>query len=666
MNQPGNKYLCATQRGMNGLALLLWGWQSGFIFYACIMAILVELPGFISWRIHIRDSEFNHISDISSIIFFLVVVYVFMTRSYQGIFTILSLLPFLLYLIFISQKYSTDEMIKPSALFISMRRLETNEFEDINTGIDLSYPYLFLCIISASAGNKQPVLFYLFIVLIIVWTLWSLRPKYARPFIWFVLIVIAGSGGYAGQVGIQKLQTIAESTFLQWFDHFMWRSRDPKRASTAIGTLGKLKLSDRILVRINLHNRRLTEPLLLRESSYLSYSYGIWTNFQNTFYVIDPSAGGKQYILNPATDNSDSFTISFYLDDEIAIIPAPLGTTSIANIKASEIQYSPYGPISMELNPGWVRYDVIANNQVINDAPPDNDDLDIPEIYRKELDGLVTRLGLHALGQEEKIQAVKRYFANNFTYSLTQKERYPRGKYLTKFLFETKKGHCEYFATATTLLLRAAGIPARYIVGYSVHEYSQLENQYIARARDAHSWVLAYANDRWQVVDTTPAIWATLESEDISIIEPLVDIWSWIAYRVATWDMTSSESGKTNVLIWLLVPVLLLYLWKGFIKPRMDASGNNKPVAGITDDCRISHPGFYKLMRELEKRYGERKTGETLMMWITRLEKNRHKIGINNLLKLFYQYRYDPEGLQPDEESELNSQTDSLLTKMNT
>jgi protein-glutamine gamma-glutamyltransferase len=660
-----NKYLTATRPGMNGLGLLLWGWQCDFIIYAILMAVLVEIPRFISWRIQIKDNEFNYISDLSAIIFFLTVVYVFMTRSYPGIFTILSILPFLLFLVFLSQIYSTLGMIKPGALFISMRRLDTNEFQDINTGIDLSYPYLFLCLVSASAGNKLPIIFYIFIVLLITWTLWSLRPRHTRMFVWLFLFMIAGSSGYAGQIGIQKLQSIAESTFLQWFDQFMWRSRDPKRTNTAIGTLGKLKLSDRIMVRIKTRNRKLTEPLLLRESSYLSYGYGIWTNFQNTFQVIDPAAGGKQWILNPATDNSDTLTISFYLDDEIAIIPAPLGTTSISNVNASEIEYSPYGSISMELNPGWVIYDVTASNGIITDAAPDKDDLELPAIYKKELNELVQRLGLQELDPAEKVRKIKQFFADNFTYSLTQKERYPRGKYLTKFLFETKKGHCEYYATATALILRAAGIPSRYIVGYSVQEYSKLEDQYIARARDAHSWVLAYVKDKWQIVDTTPAVWAALESEEASIIEPLIDFWSWLAYMVATWDTKNSESGKTSTFIWLLVPVLLFYLWKMFIRPRMGASGDSKLAAKKPDTYQILHANFYKLLQALEKQYGERKPGETLLMWIARLEKNHHSLGCNSLLILYYRYRYDPAGLQPDEENELNSLADTLLAKMN-
>ena len=665
MDKPGNKYLCATQKGMNGLGLLLWGWQCDFMIYACLMALLVELPSFISWRIEIKDNEFNHISDISSIIFFMVIVYVFMTRSYQGIFTILSLLPFLLFLIFLSQIYSTLGMIKPGALFISMRRLDTNEYGDNNTGIDLSYPYLFLCLISASAGNRQPIIFYLFIVLLITWTLWSLRPKHARIFIWMALLIIAGTGGYAGQVGIQKLQTIAESTFLQWFDQFMWRSRDPKRTNTAIGTLGKLKLSDRIMVRIKSHNRKLTGPLLLRESSYLSYGYGIWTNFQNTFQVIDPALVGKQWILNPAKDDPYTLTISFYLDDEVAIIPVPYGATSISNVNAIEIQHSPYGSVSMELNPGWVKYDVTASNGIIADAPPDKDDLEIPEFYNKELGGLVTRLGLQALEPAEKIRRIEQYFADNFTYSLTQKQRYPRGKYLTKFLFETKKGHCEFFATATALLLRAAGIPSRYTVGYSVQEYSELERQYIARARDAHSWVQAYVNGKWQIVDTTPAVWATLDSEDASIIEPLIDFWSWLSYTTATWDLKNSESGRTGIFIWILVPVLLFYLWKMFIRPRIGATIDNRLAANMPENYQIAHANLYKLLRTMEKQYGERQPGETLLMWITRLEKNNHNFGIYKLLNLYYRYRYDPAGLQPDEESELNSQAILLLAKLN-
>lgn len=61
---------------------------------------------------------------------------------------------------------------------------------------------------------------------------------------------------------------------------------------------------------------------------------------------------------------------------------------------------------------------------------------------------------------------------------------------LSTFLLKNRSGHCEYFATATTLLLREVGIPARYAIGFSVSEFSPLENQFIVRGRDSHAWTL--------------------------------------------------------------------------------------------------------------------------------------------------------------------------------
>src|SRR5205807_1199702 len=83
-------------------------------------------------------------------------------------------------------------------------------------------------------------------------------------------------------------------------------------------------------------------------------------------------------------------------------------------------------------------------------------------------------------------------------YSTWKGERPRKESALEEFLLNSRAGHCEYFATATTLLLRAAGVPARYAVGFSVQEWSRLEQRYIVRARHAHSWTLAYVNGGWR------------------------------------------------------------------------------------------------------------------------------------------------------------------------
>ena len=664
INKSGNVLFPPAPPFLTGSTLMIWGWQCDFIFYALAMAVLLESARFVHWRTPINDKEFNHISDLSSVIFLIVVVYVFATRSYHGIFTILSLLPFLLYLLILTQTWSVQGNIKPGTLFISMRKTNPDNPDSNNFGIDLSFPYLIVCLIAASAGNQQENLFFVFVIILVAWTLWSLRPQHARKYVWLSLMLISIATAYAGQAGLYRLQHYTEATFLQWFEQFMWRSRDPNRTTTAIGSLGKLKLSDRIMVRVDTRGKKLDSPLYLREASYNNYAYGVWTNFQHTLRLIDPVPAGRHWIINENITADERVTISFHLDEEKAIIPVPMGLGSISKVSAIEIEHSPYGALSMELNPGWVKYDAIFNGTQVDDALPGKDELEIPPVYKKELLELADQLGLDIQSPAQRIETVKRFFADNFEYSLTQTERYPRGKYLSKFIFETRKGHCEYFATATALLLRAAQVPTRYVVGYAVDEYSPLEGRYIGRARHVHSWVVAYVDNQWQMIDTTPPVWSPLEAMDRSFIEPLVDLWSWISYKLSTWGTDDADSDTTSILYWLLVPVLLYFLWRMFIKDRVQ---NTK--LRVKDKQMIIHragidSAFYQLLAALEARYVPRKTGETISAWLAKIEKNIQVAELRELLILHYRYRFDPAGLDSTEKQILESKVKEQLATL--
>ncbi|MEO8377366.1 MAG: DUF3488 and transglutaminase-like domain-containing protein, partial [Candidatus Sumerlaeota bacterium] len=81
-----------------------------------------------------------------------------------------------------------------------------------------------------------------------------------------------------------------------------------------------------------------------------------------------------------------------------------------------------------------------------------------------------------------------------------------RPDHLTRFLTVEKAGHCEYFATAMTLMLRAKGIPSRIVNGYATDEWVQSSGgYYIVRQEHAHSWVEAYFNNvGWMTFDPTP------------------------------------------------------------------------------------------------------------------------------------------------------------------
>ncbi len=72
------------------------------------------------------------------------------------------------------------------------------------------------------------------------------------------------------------------------------------------------------------------------------------------------------------------------------------------------------------------------------------------------------------------------------------------------FLFETKKGHCEYFASALVIMLRTLDIPARVVTGFLAHNQNPLTDYYEVRALDGHAWVEAYVDDiGWMVLEPT-------------------------------------------------------------------------------------------------------------------------------------------------------------------
>lgn len=72
------------------------------------------------------------------------------------------------------------------------------------------------------------------------------------------------------------------------------------------------------------------------------------------------------------------------------------------------------------------------------------------------------------------------------------------------FLRVHKRGHCELFASAMALLARSIGIPTRIAVGYRVDEVNPITGLTVVRDRNAHSWVEAWVDDRWESFDPTP------------------------------------------------------------------------------------------------------------------------------------------------------------------
>jgi transglutaminase-like putative cysteine protease len=76
-----------------------------------------------------------------------------------------------------------------------------------------------------------------------------------------------------------------------------------------------------------------------------------------------------------------------------------------------------------------------------------------------------------------------------------------------EFLFSTRKGFCEHYASAFTVVMRAAGVPARVVTGYQGGEFNPLGGYLIVRQSDAHAWAEVWIRDRgWLRVDPTAAV----------------------------------------------------------------------------------------------------------------------------------------------------------------
>lgn len=639
-------------------ALLLWGWQTGFLLFAIPMLVILELTHWIRWRWPVTDKEFNLLADVSGLGFFIVVVYIFTSEGARGIFVILSVMPFVLFPLVIVQYYSDRGRVGLASLFVSLRRLDPVTTPEAGAEIDLSLPYLLLCIISASSGNIRTDWFYILVFLLLSIILWFFRPTRYPIATWVGMLLLAFSLGYATQEGLRDLQRALESTLIGMFDQFMWRYRDPERATTAIGTIGRLKLSDRVVIRVK-PDEELQGTLLLHEASYQRYNYGVWSNTISEYTVIDPELDGS--IVLDTTAPERSAVISNFMPREVGVIPLPHGSTRISDVVAVEVNRNQYNTIKMEIREGWIDYRVDYQGQ-IRDSTPEPEDLDIPDPFREDFNRLVNDLGLDGLPPDLVLARVKSFFNDDFTYSLNQRGRYPRGRYLHNFLFNEQSGHCEYFATSTVMLLRAAGIPARYAVGYAIDEYSKLEGQYVARSRDAHSWAMAYIDGNWQVVDTTPSVWAAYEDANASSLEPLMDLLGWISYRISvfqTRDELEQEEANYN-LLYLLIPLLLILAWRLFFKERIRRKdGISGPPLEIYRQGTDSH--FYALVGALNQAGYIRRKGESPAVWLKRVNEVLHIEGLDQVLALHYRYRFDPAVQQQAIKQELQIRVESIL-----
>jgi len=251
------------------------------------------------------------------------------------------------------------------------------------------------------------------------------------------------------------------------------------------------------------------------------------------------------------------------LDDETGLLFAPLHSAAIVPEQAHPVDWAAPtdGPLRTPPNDtSPLTYDVSEGKSGLLDAPPTPAelvrDLAVPPDVDRRVTDLARKVTAGHAAPQAKIDAIVRFLGTNNQYSLTVNPG--SGEPISNFVLQHKSAHCEYFASAAVVMLRAAGVPTRYVSGYYAHE-SDGRGWALVRQRDAHAWAESWsAGTGWVTVDATPG-----NGRPDVLAGPIPLYWrAWetlqdILGAIRNWAVTASWTQKGTVFFLLVLGLLV-------------------------------------------------------------------------------------------------------------
>ena len=677
-------------------ALLFWGWQTDFFKEGLLLALILESARLTPARWEFSDDDFARLWTFCTLLFLGTAVYAFTANegpahlvtffenptpsntsaagnaNAQAAAAFFRWLPLTFFLFVAAQTFSTRASIPLNTIDLILRLRWKRDARlgrplPPPRGVNVAYPYFAICLFSASihepAANTQ---YFWGVCALLVWALWTQRSPRFGILIWTGALLLAVLLGFGGQYGIIQLTGYFGRMNPQWLSQFLHRQKDQSQSRTAIGSIGQLKLSGKIVIRL--------EPLIgpapeyLREASYRQYHQPTWLagRSREDFDPVVADVNTSTWRLLPGKTNTSAVQIGCYLEGGSDLLPLPEDCGQLDNLQAYSLRKNSAGAVRAE-GPGVLVFDALFGPGPMIDSPPDGSDLNVPGDEMEALDKVISELHFGNTNLTPRLRVVNNFFQDKFTYTLWQQRPRPAGTnetQLGRFLLKTRAGHCEYFATATVLLLRELKIPARYAVGFSVHEKSG--SGYVVRLRDAHAWCLVWnqTTRTWQDFDTTPAVWMKEEAGRQSAFEWLSDAWSWIKFQ-----FTKFRWGQTHLrkyILMALVPVLLVLLFQIIFRQkrhRHRAAAAELPAVWPGLDSE-----FYLIEKQLAARGVPRQANEPLADWLERTAAAPALAGLRQplreLLRLHYRCRFDPPGLNAEDREGLRRGARAVLAAL--
>jgi len=685
-------------------ALLFWGWQSHWLVVGALAGAVLEASRQVKSRWDLEDVDFNRIWSLCFLVTAALVGY-YITTSDQGggigrfihraparngsdttPLTAFRWLPLTCFPFIAAQVYNLRPSVPLTAVSLVLRlRRRRGEASLAGHYLDISYGYFIICVFAAGIHQNNATHSYLWgQALLILWALWKLRTRRFGTFYWAAAMVTVMALGLLGEAGIGQVERIVQNFDARMLARFFRPNLDPTQSITAMGQIGELKLSSRIVVWLQPEQAGFA-PNYLREASYATYQHQTWKGAIQFYPVpVDPT-DGTSWIFLTNKPGTATINITCYLNgrskegDPEGVLPLPSGTCRLLNLPALlastaiGIQTNRLGAV-LANGAGLMVFDARYGPGATFDSGPDSEttnrfDLGVPTNEIPAIQQAIDEINFaNATNDALKRLAVAQYFATKFTYSMWQgpPPRNDTNTPLARFLLETRSGHCEYFATATVLLLRRLGVPARYAIGYAVHETSG--SGYLVRERDAHAWCLTWDNDRkqWVDFDTTPASWVAVEDHNTWLEDSLSYLRAWLVLQFE--KLRWRQAHLREYILWTLAPVMAVLVYFIIFQRRTKARTAKKSAVAEAPAIWPGHDSaFYRLEKALTEDL-PREPDESLSGWLERAlaapALAEFRVPLRELLRLHYRYRFDPDGLTAAEKQTLVEQVQTVLGRL--
>ncbi|HUO85984.1 MAG TPA: DUF3488 and transglutaminase-like domain-containing protein [Thermoanaerobaculia bacterium] len=270
-----------------------------------------------------------------------------------------------------------------------------------------------------------------------------------------------------------------------------------------LDSIGRLRDNRQVALRLDYGSSPPPGEVRLKGGTYERYRAGRWVASQ----LRSGAERDRSDSLRLADGTPAAEVLIYRLPMASRSVPVPVESLRLQDVQRWRVAVDRGGALQLRRVPNDpldYRVELAAgaiSGAVEPEPGSDAATLDLTGVTPRMIDLASTVAGTGPLG--EKARRLERFLIDNYDYTLDLVGR-PGDEALERFLFDDRRGHCEYFASALVLLLRTQGIHSRLITGFLGAERNAL-GLHVVRHGNAHAWVEAWLPDEgWQVLDPTP------------------------------------------------------------------------------------------------------------------------------------------------------------------